>query len=28
MDDRWVLLFSILYRFVRCLLGLTTVLMR
>src|SRR4051794_21492491 len=28
MDDRRMLLLSILYRFVRCLLGLTTVLMR
>jgi hypothetical protein len=28
MDDRRMLLLSILYRFVRCLLGLTTVVMR
>jgi hypothetical protein len=28
MDDRRMLLLSILYRFVRCLLGLTTVLMQ
>jgi putative transposase len=28
MDDRWMLLLSILYRLVRCLLGLTAVLVR